>query len=203
MSNAAIAESRRENILAAAQEIFIHYGFARASLDLIAREAGISRTGLYHHFANKDEIFREVSNRLHEGSLRAAEQAAAESGAVEERLAAVLRAKVGAFFELLGATRHGDEILDQGNRLCGDEIAEGSRRYRRCVAKLFRDAERAGQIDLQSAGMSADTAAAFVVDGAYGLQGQQGGEVPTPAQFDKRLGQLARIVILGFGGKPG
>jgi hypothetical protein len=33
------------------------------------------------------------------------------------------------------------------------------------------------------------------------LQGQPGGDAPTPAQYGKRLEQLARIAIVGLGGE--
>jgi len=203
MSNraSAAATARREDILTAALAIFTHYGFARASLDLIAREAGISRTGLYHHFGSKDEIFRALVERLHEASLAAATEHATSSAPLGQRLLGALHAKLGWFFERLAETRHGDEILDESNRLCGEAIAEGSRTYQRLVAKMLRDADKAGSIDLSGAAMSADAAASFIILSAYGLQGQNGGDTPTPTQYAKRLEQLVRISIVGLGGK--
>jgi AcrR family transcriptional regulator len=194
------AEGRREDILEAGQSIFIHYGFARASLDLIAREAGISRTGLYHHFRNKEEIFRAVVERLNEASLAAATEQAARAAPLQGKLLGVLRAKLGWFFEQLSTTRHGNEILDESNRLCGEAVAEASRRYQKTIARLLRDADRANEIELTATGMSADVAASFITQSAYGLQGRGGGESPTPAQYDKRLEQLCRVVVAGFGG---
>jgi AcrR family transcriptional regulator len=195
---AAALEGRREDILEAGQSIFIHYGFARASLDLIAREAGISRTGLYHHFRNKEEIFRAVVERLNEASLATASEQASRVEPLESKLLVVLRAKLGWFFEKLSTTRHGGEILDESNRLCGEAVAEASRRYQKIIAKLLRDADKADEIDLAATGMSADAAASFVTQSAYGLQGRGGTESPTPAQYDKRLAQLCRVVVAGF-----
>jgi AcrR family transcriptional regulator len=201
MSSRAITaiEGRREDILTAGQSIFIHYGFARASLDLIAREAGISRTGLYHHFRNKEEIFRAMVERLNDLSLAAATEQATADGPFEARLFGVLRAKMAWFFERLSTTRHGNEILDESNRLCGDAIAEASRKYQRIVSRLLRESDKAGAIDLAANGMTAEAAATFIIQSAYGLQGQSGGEAPTPVQYEKRLEQLTRIVAVGFG----
>jgi len=195
------AGSRREDILAAALSIFVHYGFTRASLDLIAREAGISRTGLYHHFGNKEEIFRAMTERLYQTSLAAAAEQARADGPLDRRLLGVLRAKMGWFFDRLAESRHGGEILDESSRLCGELIAEGSRAYERIVARLLREADKAGELDLARAGLSADAAASFITRSAYGLQGQPGAEAPTPAQYDKRLEQLARITVAGLGGE--
>ena len=48
---------RRERILAASAAVFQRVGFAAASMDEIAREAGYSTGALYNYFKGKDEIF--------------------------------------------------------------------------------------------------------------------------------------------------
>ena len=184
---ATAGESRAEAILAAGQTIFIHYGFSRASLDLIAREAGISRTGLYHHFRSKEDVFRAVVVGLHDFALAAAEAGAAREGSLQDRLLRVLRAKLGWFYAQLAETRHGNEILDQSNRLCGDAIAKGARRYHRLVSGLLRAADRNKAIDLRASGLSIDAAATLIINSAYGLQGQSGGDLPTPARVRAAL----------------
>ena len=200
MSNgrATATETRREEILAAAGSIFVHYGFAHASLDLIAREAGISRTGLYHHFGNKEEIFRAMAEQLHAASLSAAAECSRTEGPVGQRLLGVLRAELGRFCQHLAATRPGSEIIDESNRLCGDLIADGSRKFHRIVASLLRAADKAGEIDLARAAMSADAVATLIIQSAYGLQASSGGEPPSPAQYDKRLEQLVRLTLAGL-----
>lgn len=60
-------------LVAAARELFVEYGFAATTLDAICARAKVTRGAFYHHFRNKEHIFREVY---------AAEQ---------ERLAAVVR----------------------------------------------------------------------------------------------------------------
>lgn len=47
-------------ILLAARWCFLNFGFAKTSLDDIARRAGISRTLLYKTFADKEDIYRAV-----------------------------------------------------------------------------------------------------------------------------------------------
>jgi AcrR family transcriptional regulator len=49
-------ESRREEILRAAQDLFHRQGYANTSLDDIARAVGIKREGLYYYFSNRPEI---------------------------------------------------------------------------------------------------------------------------------------------------
>jgi len=53
-------EARRNAILGAALECFLQFGYAKTSLDDIARRAKISRPLLYLKYRNKEEIFRGV-----------------------------------------------------------------------------------------------------------------------------------------------
>ncbi len=50
-------DERREQILLAAKTCFIRNGFAHTRVDDIAREAGLSKGGVYFHFKSKRKIF--------------------------------------------------------------------------------------------------------------------------------------------------
>jgi len=188
--------TRRDDILRAAGSIFEHYGFRRASLEEIAREAGISRTGLYHHFASKEEIFRATAERLHERTQHAAEAAAAAEAPLAQRLLGILDAKLGRI-HAVASSRHGGEIVDESNRLCGEIISKWSRRYQKLIAGVLRAADEAATLRLSDAGFTPDTAASFLVLCAYGLQGPLG-SAPTQAQYQRRLEQLVRVSVAGW-----
>ena len=50
-----------EDVLGGAREIFLRDGFEGASVDDIARAAGVSKATLYSYFSDKRELFREVT----------------------------------------------------------------------------------------------------------------------------------------------
>ncbi len=50
----------RENILAAAVQLFAEYGYHAAPLRDIARIAGIQAASIYHHFPNKQALLIEI-----------------------------------------------------------------------------------------------------------------------------------------------
>jgi TetR/AcrR family transcriptional regulator, mexJK operon transcriptional repressor len=52
-----------ESILAAAKRTFLSHGYGAVSMDLIAREAGVSKATVYAHFAGKEELFGAVIER--------------------------------------------------------------------------------------------------------------------------------------------
>ncbi len=65
----AIKKSKKERtgeIIQAAVDEFLENGYDGASMESIARRAGVSKGGLYHHFSSKDEIFMLANQKLNE-----------------------------------------------------------------------------------------------------------------------------------------
>lgn len=54
----------REALLDAAEVVFLRRGVAGASLDEVAKEAGVTRGAVYHHFENKTAIFHAMHDRV-------------------------------------------------------------------------------------------------------------------------------------------
>lgn len=60
----------RQNILDAAFKCFFENGFRTTSLDMIAKEASVTRGAVYWHFKDKSELYREVvKNTLTENDV--------------------------------------------------------------------------------------------------------------------------------------
>ncbi len=58
------AEKTRESLLDAAEKVFLRKGVANASLEEIAREAGLTRGAVYWHFENKCALFKAMHERV-------------------------------------------------------------------------------------------------------------------------------------------
>lgn len=56
----------REDILAAARVVLLRDGIATVTLEAVAREAGMSKTGLYYYFASKEQLVFELMFRVWE-----------------------------------------------------------------------------------------------------------------------------------------
>lgn len=64
------AAETRDALMGAARPLFASVGFADASLETIVRDAGVTRGALYHHFADKTELFAAVFEQV-EGEMAA------------------------------------------------------------------------------------------------------------------------------------
>lgn len=97
--------SRRAEMLAAAERIFVEHGYEGATIRKIADEVGLSSTALYMHFADKGEILheicRETFQRLRDGNRGIMK----EPGTADERLKRILQAYIDFGFENPNAYR--------------------------------------------------------------------------------------------------
>jgi AcrR family transcriptional regulator len=104
---------RREQIMAAAKEVFARKGFHETTIADIAKRAGLAYGSVYWYFDSKDELFHalmaaeEGALRNHVGSALAALGVPAENFGQEEPLRVLLKSSVRAtleFFESDKAT---------------------------------------------------------------------------------------------------
>lgn len=134
--------STTEALLDGAMAQFQQHGFAKTSMSDIARASGVSRTSLYNAFPAKDDVFRALSGRINQ-RVHAAVVAAFEApGRWDERLLAIVNARVGWVYELLHASAYGRELINEKNRICGGEVLAANDRFEKIVAGLFSESPR-------------------------------------------------------------
>src|SRR5215210_588551 len=95
---------QRQRLFEAAAAVFARSGYADASAEAIAREAGMSKATFYEHFANKEECILALFDEAAAEVLRAMADAASAAG--KDPLARIL-AGTRAFLEML--VEHPDE----------------------------------------------------------------------------------------------
>ena len=190
-------DATREAILEAGLRCFGRDGYRRTALDRVAREAGISRAALYLHFANKEELFRALVGDLHGRALAEATAAADGAGPLAERLATVMVAKTARFFDLLRASEHAEEFLDENHRLCGEISATFAAKHARLLGRMIAAAAAAGEITLSGIGASATQVAELLLDTAEGIKTRHRTILSSEA-YRRRLGDAVRIVLAGL-----
>jgi AcrR family transcriptional regulator len=60
MARPAKTNEKRNEVMQKAKSTFTRFGYAKTTLDDIAREAGMNKATLYHYFKNKEALFLQV-----------------------------------------------------------------------------------------------------------------------------------------------
>lgn len=97
--------SRRAEILAAAERIFVEHGYEGATIRKIADEVGLSSTALYMHFADKGEILQEICRGAFETLTETTRHIVAADAPPEQRLRSMVEGYVRFGFENPNAYR--------------------------------------------------------------------------------------------------
>ena len=93
----------RDNIIKTALRLFLQKGYEKTSLNHIAREVGITKPAIYHHFKNKDQLFHQVLSFFFEEMGRWSESRFASCKTLKDLLKA--------FFQSLKSFKEVTEIL--------------------------------------------------------------------------------------------
>src|SRR3569833_666634 len=137
------ASLRRARFLAAARWCFLNFGFAKTSLEDIARRANLSRTLLYRIFKDKDEIYRAVFVDWLLSRRPAARQVADGQGSPYERLLGLCRLMVFEPWAEMVGTAMGPEFLAACARIDPESEALYRAVVQDCVAAILGDEARA------------------------------------------------------------
>ncbi|WP_030882824.1 TetR/AcrR family transcriptional regulator [Streptomyces sp. NRRL S-1868] len=133
------AARNRERILHAAREAFVAHG-AEASLDEIARSAGVGNATLYRHFPDRDVLVHGVMHFVTDRIVELGEQALRESAEPFEALACFVRGaaeeRIGALCPMLSDRFDPDEPENLASR----------RRVEQLTQELLRRGQEAGQV---------------------------------------------------------
>lgn len=85
------SEVTAARIIAAAKGLFLARNYADVTTDMLAQAAGVTKGGLYHHFASKEQLYVTMMLGDLDSKQHLFAQAVAASGTCRERLAMLTR----------------------------------------------------------------------------------------------------------------
>lgn len=119
-------DARPEEIIEAAANVFGEHGFARARLEDVARQAGVSKGTVYLYFDSKETLFREmVRAKIVTAVAKAEEFARTYTGSARELLVEMVRG----YWQLMR-----QEEMVRISRLCVSELGSFPE-----IAKFYYD----------------------------------------------------------------
>jgi AcrR family transcriptional regulator len=137
------SDARQAALLDAAVGVFARFGYRKASMDEVARAAGVSRQGLYLQFANKEELFRKALEYSLRGQLNAAVAALTQrEDSLEDRLIAACDAWSGRFVGSLGSDAA--DLMCASTSLAGATLTHYEAQFEKALTRAFADSPLGG-----------------------------------------------------------
>jgi TetR/AcrR family transcriptional repressor of mexJK operon len=152
-----VSNAKALKVLAAARTVFLTHGFSAATTDMIQREAGVSKSTVYAHYANKEALFVAVIQAecaAFAGTVRGIEF---RPGHLRETLTDVARAYLDVVLSPTGLSLF-RVVIAEGPRfpdLARTLYLAGPHVMAKIVADLLACAIRAGEVDLSEIGRDA------------------------------------------------
>lgn len=189
----AAAPDKREVILTSALGLFRQYGYRRTSMEDIARAAAVAKGTLYLYFRSKEELFVAIGRSLAEQMGEGIAKADALDLPLEQKLTALIEAKLGFIYRWILSSPHAAELMDSGSRLSENVFMDVQERFYDAVRRLVREGVASGELDPGSAGLSNDEAANVLIAAAYGAE-----KAPDEETFRTQLTAIIRVTLRGL-----
>lgn len=129
MTAAVKSAAGRDEILAAATDMFAEAGYDAVSMSTIAERAGTSKANVFHHFGSKDGLYLEVMRAACKVFAQSIEAAGHVEGGFDERLRTLVRQDL----EVMCANP------DRSHLILREVMESGECRGRALASEVFED----------------------------------------------------------------
>jgi AcrR family transcriptional regulator len=103
----------KQQILTAAFECFLQYGYSKSTLGDIAKKAGISRTSIYLYFSNKEDLFITMNKNLHVSYVAKSEEILKSDLSDREKLTGIIDVWIVDHYKKIKNTMYANDLLDR------------------------------------------------------------------------------------------
>lgn len=195
---------KRRDILDGARRVFFDKGFDGASMDEVAKTAGVSKATIYVYFSSKEDLFEAL---VHSDRMLAAEHLFEVDPATDD-IAGLLR-RIGLSFmtmmvrpDHIRLVRMVIGIAEKFPRIGRNFFEAGPCRGGRRLAELLRQQADMGRLTLPDP----DAAAHMFLNMCQGnlVKGLMFGTstTPTPAEIEASVDEAVRVFLAGYGTGP-
>ncbi len=195
--------SLRQRLIVAATSEFASAGFAGATLEQIAARAGVTKGGVYFHFAGKEELFFAVLDHWREHRRRTLQVPASGAGGAAAALRAFVANYLSFHFREPAATHLLRVLATELRGRFTSRLREDDRQEQRWLRASVRDLLVQG---LHDGTLFADdpAQAAFVLAAAVTGALEQWHTAPADVEAHCHEEELARVLVARYAtGAPG
>ena len=149
------SDERTTQILDAARTCFIKKGYFATKMDEIARQAGLSKGGVYFHFGSKREIFRALAERENERTQEFLDGMSLAPGTFREKIE-LIGAHFTSRFDSNDNPRFLVVVMEMSlrDKMIAELVATMQRSYAEKTVELLNEGIKSGQtresIDVES-----------------------------------------------------
>ena len=148
--------ARRKAIFTAAFECFLQYGYAKVSLDDIAKKARLSRPLLYLQFKNKEDLFVEMLRDLYMGLISEAHHIPELKISKKEKLNLIYEEILLKLWSRIIKSPNGKEFFDECWQVCPQLAKDYDRETLKLLDAIFDDKKHAELFMLCINGLCSD-----------------------------------------------
>lgn len=144
-----LKDFRTDEIVQAARRVIAELGFADASMERIAHEAGVAKGTIYLYFRNKQELLAHVAEHGFAVMLERARAAAARERSAQSKLAALLRAGLAHSSEnqaIFRALQEQRQLAPESPPLLAATLERSLERLVSFVAGVIEQGTRSGEL---------------------------------------------------------
>jgi AcrR family transcriptional regulator len=138
-----MTQTKEEQVLTAAREVFMRYGFKRATMSDLADAAHISRPALYLIFSSKEEVFRGVVTQIFTELLREVSEGVSKLESVADQLTWAFEVWCVRPFEMIQASPDAKDILESGYEFANEITVQAFADFETILSDVLRPSVRA------------------------------------------------------------
>ena len=183
----------KEVIIQTAQKLFAKYGMRKTAVDDIVEKARVSKGSIYHHFRDKEDIFRSVIRKEGETLIAKIWEEISKHSTPQDKLREMIRTKILHYKNLINLWEVSREMAEELLPSVEEERKRIWREEKRVIAKILQEGVESGVFCVSQVDVVADAIVSAFRDLEFSWTLDM-----DEKEFDERLDPLLNILFKGI-----
>jgi AcrR family transcriptional regulator len=194
-------QSKKEQILQHASDVFARYGYDKTTLDDIGKRCGLNKASLYYYFKNKEEIFVQVISTEAAIFISELQERTSLILSVEDKIVHYLSERIKRYEEVINFTQLSLESLQKVEPLYLNLYQKVKTKEIQFIARLIQEGINTGELEETDTMDLAESL--FIISDALKHDRMTQEEVYFDGQYDyekveEKLKTIVHLIIKGL-----